>query len=198
MNWKKIKFEWLRYLWIIDLIGLGLGLVPIIIYLYYANDGWGTNNFQTIWANLSTSIFATWIGVRLIDLIIQSRDSTNKARLYIIDNYLHFRNVANNISEYENPYESDLQSLKDEVTCREERWKNRMKYFEPSEKNLIGKLNSIEDRIYKCSIELFELIELNKSTTHVRLEIKDLIHSFQEELHNLRRDIWEESHPDEN
>ncbi|KQO32815.1 hypothetical protein ASF10_20395 [Flavobacterium sp. Leaf82] len=193
---KKIK-KYLRFWFLIDFVGLGLGVFLAGSYLTYYKDF--PESIQNLWSNLTIEIIGVWLSVRIIDFLIQRNKNFKQTRFYLLRNFSYFIDNATDVLTY-GVREKHIEILDREILHFNIRWEKRKKQFYSNEIELIEQLKNIEKKIIENCRELlhysnegFAEVDYLKVKNKLSLQITD----FRVILEELRQNIWEESHPDD-
>jgi|GEM_PF-3490477 len=113
------------------------GLIGVLLAVSYYVIGHQTPENQkdqelgSLWANISTDILGIWLGVRLIDYIIERRAKEDRARLSTVRNLRYLMGQLRRAIEFAGRHE--IATLKTEVEWGSEIFKKRIKYFSADE-----------------------------------------------------------------
>jgi hypothetical protein len=136
----------------LDLFGiLGVGLA--ISYYLVSHQVPEQNKDQelfNLWGNFSTEIVGIWIGVRLIDYVIQQNEKKHFSRIKIVRNMRFLISTARSSIDFSN--RPAIAKLSYEINWSNKVFSSRQKYLSQDE------INDVED-FYLALINLFPRIE---------------------------------------
>jgi hypothetical protein len=153
--------RWWQNWGIIDLLGLGLGLGLSLSYtlVYYSFNQ--RTPFANLWPNLATEILGVWLSVRIIDQLIQRRESFHSSRQNLLGDISVF--VETLYGFFPSPEAWKLHRLDSLLGWVEESRQQRLRFLHTEEISLVNQcIDLASDAYQECSEYLdaeYEVIE---------------------------------------
>lgn len=182
---------------------LVLGIISSVVFLIYGHNI-HDDELKSLWGNFSTEVLGVWVSVRIIQYIFDSRNKFHRTRLHLTRTYKWVSDRAWSVINYPPPYLIVIKDLEGEIEVFETRWDRRKKYLHTDECQMALALNERRALLLEKIIELNNCWYSQENDSEAVSKFDELRSQFHEQLLeydllvvDFRRNIWEESHPDD-
>jgi hypothetical protein len=163
----------------LDLFGI-MGIALAISYYLVSHQVPEQNKDQelfNLWGNFSTEIVGIWLGVRLIDYVIQQNEKKHSLRIHLVRNMRFIIGITRSTIEFSGRLE--ITKLNIELNWSKRIFVNRQKYLSKDEVNDVKNFYLAISDLYPRIEKLFDLKEKSYDDGEIR-----------KKLDKERQDLW--------